>query len=283
MEGERIYAADLARALPAFAAVDPGVHFAYSPNPGTERVFTGSQLRRLARRHGLPEESMRRVCFVREAAPLTEEQVRASLRTALGSEDVSITIVDYCRKPVPAGELVFSLSELPRPRPGAEDEGVLWRGKARYGERRSMPVWARVRLKVSRQQVVALRDLRAGEKITDADVGQITTDAFPEETLPIRSPREVIGAISRRSIRAGEAIREKDLRLPNDVERGDIVDVFVVKGLARLEFEAKAESSGRVGDMVYVRNPVNGRRFVAVVTEKGKVVVKIKRARESTS
>jgi flagella basal body P-ring formation protein FlgA len=59
-----------------------------------------------------------------------------------------------------------------------------------------------------------------------------------------------------------------------EVERGDKVAVEVSSGGAMLAFEATAESSGRAGDSVVVRNPENGRLFQAKVDGKGKVSVK---------
>jgi hypothetical protein len=60
---------------------------------------------------------------------------------------------------------------------------------------------------------------------------------------------------------------------PREVERGDTVAVEVASGAALLKFEAAAESGGKAGDMVLVRNPANGARFRARVVAKGKVEV----------
>ncbi|HEV2201294.1 MAG TPA: flagella basal body P-ring formation protein FlgA [Bryobacteraceae bacterium] len=58
-----------------------------------------------------------------------------------------------------------------------------------------------------------------------------------------------------------------------DIQRGQKVAVEVTSGAARLRFDADAESSGRAGDTVLIRNPENGRLFQARVEGKGKVVV----------
>lgn len=58
------------------------------------------------------------------------------------------------------------------------------------------------------------------------------------------------------------------------VLRGDKVQVNVWSGAVLLQFEAEAESTGRAGETVMIRNPENGRRFAARVEEKGKVLVK---------
>jgi hypothetical protein len=58
-----------------------------------------------------------------------------------------------------------------------------------------------------------------------------------------------------------------------EIERGDQIAVEVRSGAARVAFDAKAESSGRAGDSVLVRNPENGHVFQAKVEAKGKVLV----------
>jgi Chaperone for flagella basal body P-ring formation len=61
--------------------------------------------------------------------------------------------------------------------------------------------------------------------------------------------------------------------IPPAVRRGDKVVVSVTTGSVLLTFQSEAESSGRVGDTVMVRNPANGNRFVARVQDQGKVTV----------
>ena len=61
---------------------------------------------------------------------------------------------------------------------------------------------------------------------------------------------------------------------PHEVERGSTVSVQVISGDASISFDATAESSGRTGESVLIRNPENGRYFQARVEGKGKVSVK---------
>jgi len=58
-----------------------------------------------------------------------------------------------------------------------------------------------------------------------------------------------------------------------DVLRGEQVSVLVTSGAALLRFQADAETSGRRGDSVLVRNPENGKLFQARVEGKGRVTV----------
>lgn len=60
---------------------------------------------------------------------------------------------------------------------------------------------------------------------------------------------------------------------PLAVKRGEEVSVRVTSGGITLKFESQAESSGRPGDTVIVRNPENGGHFAGRVEDQGKVVV----------
>jgi|HubBroStandDraft_6_1064221.scaffolds.fasta_scaffold333650_2 hypothetical protein len=66
VEGDHIYASNLAAALPVFGALDPKMEVGLSPLPGVKRVFHAVDLLRLARENGIavpgtPAE----VCFER--------------------------------------------------------------------------------------------------------------------------------------------------------------------------------------------------------------------------
>jgi flagella basal body P-ring formation protein FlgA len=63
------------------------------------------------------------------------------------------------------------------------------------------------------------------------------------------------------------------LTIAHDIERGDRVAVEVKVGAAILDFESVAESSGRTGDSIMVKNPQNGRSFLAKIQDKGHVLV----------
>ena len=60
---------------------------------------------------------------------------------------------------------------------------------------------------------------------------------------------------------------------PKAVERGDTVQVEVSTGAVLLAFTASAETAGRAGDLITIRNPANGRRLRARVEQKGKVSI----------
>jgi hypothetical protein len=63
---DRITAADMALAVPEFAALDPSTPLAFAPLAGARRVFSEGELLRLAQRAGIALPAAREVCAERD-------------------------------------------------------------------------------------------------------------------------------------------------------------------------------------------------------------------------
>ncbi|MCE5309817.1 MAG: flagellar basal body P-ring formation chaperone FlgA [Acidobacteriales bacterium] len=271
--GDRVTVADLARALPAFAAAPATDVLGYAPEPGFHRSFSATDLQRWARRYGLNESRFTAgACVERTAAPLTEAAVLEALRLAIAMPGARVELIEFSRRPVPGGKLEFPRSGLvasPRWRSG---EPVVWKGRMKYGSGRSFPVWARAVVGITGRHVVARRALPVGQVIT-AD--QVTVEDY--ERLPFAPPEpaeieEVVGSIPRRSIEAGKAVSAAVLGQPRVVEKGDRVAVEVRTGSMKLTMDAVSETGGRSGETVVLRNPSSGKRFRARIEGKGRAV-----------
>ena len=271
VEGDQILAGRLAEADPAFTALDPGIPIGYAPLPGAKRVISQAQLLRLAARHGVTGTRAKAICFVRATEVLTADRILKALRETWPAKNTRIEVVEFMQEPVPVGRLRFQVSGL-YVQPGADPDSVsMWRGVVEFGTRRTFPIWARVRVAEKRLQVVAVRDLAAGEVIAASDIVQQEVETAPLRETPVQELADAIGAVPRRSIRVQEPLLPSLLRFPMDIEAGDVVHVKVLSGAARLYFDAKAESPGRLGDEVSLRNLKSGRRFRAVVVGEGEV------------
>ncbi len=283
VEGGRILGRDLAEAHPLFRALDGDLSIAYAPAPGTQRVLTAGYLRLLALSHALqPDQGeLHDICFQRLQAPLTRSQVLEALEAALAAAQAPAgtewELMDWSRQNVPAGKLEFPRAGLVGgsrpPDPGA----LLWRGVVRYEERKNFPVWARVKLSLRRARVVAKTELPAGRPIAADQVAVEEKSEFPFAETPFAEADRIAGSLPRRTIPRGGSIHAGMLNTPREIARGDLVAVEVASGQARLRFEALAESAGRAGDRILVKNPANGRRFPARVLARGKVVVETNR------
>lgn len=262
---EEIRLSHLAEAIPALRQAPQDVRLGYVPAPGVERVLTRGEIRAAAWRAGLKEVEAVNLCVKRAVAPIGREAVERAIAAA----GVAAEVVAVCECLVPEGELELPAGGLAAA-PGRER---IWRGRWRYGGARSLPVWIKVRLREEAAFLVAAEDLPAGRPI---EASQLKVEKGPATSRGryLVEPSQAVGLIPRRRIRRGEALSASLLTSPQAVARGATVEVTVESGAARLRFSAAAEGSARAGETVLVRNPVNGRRFRAVVEGVNKVVVR---------
>jgi len=269
---DQILAGDLAAALPGLTVPAPGIPVALAPAPGVQRVFRVAELRRMAARYGWSGEPDGDICVERPVAPPDPDRFLAAMRKAM--PDADITLLDYGRQPIPAGEIEFLASGL---RTGSTDS--LWIGYVHYAATRRFAVWTRVRALVPLTRLIAAVDLEPGQAITP---GQLRTETRREQTpsMPVlQSVDEAAGKWPRTAIHAGTAIRAAMLEIAKDVVRGDSVTVDATNGAAHLQLEGVAEGSGAVGETIPVLNPDSHRRFQARVEGKGRVSVAFPAAR----
>jgi flagella basal body P-ring formation protein FlgA len=262
---DQVTAADLAPAFPGMETLDAATPLALAPAPGVARVFRLPELGRWAERFHLAPPPAE-ICVKRPVAPLDLERAFAAMRTSLPEAEISI--LDWSRAPVPAGEIAFPAGQL---RNGPA--GQSWSGYVRYGGGRQFSIWARVSVQVTAERVVALRDLAPGQAIPVDAIEIQASEAIPGSVDFALSTDQVAGKWPRVLIRAGTPVRINQLVKPVDVTRGDTVQVDAHSGAAHLEFEARAEGSGATGDTIPVINPVSHRRFTARVAGKGRVSV----------
>jgi flagella basal body P-ring formation protein FlgA len=267
----RILGRDLAGADARFSAIPATLTVGYAPAPGTKRVFTPLELQRLARANRIPPADYGGICFELAMRHLTEEEAAAAMRRSLPPEAV-LKIVELESLDIPAGALEFPIETL-EPSAVATHGVQLWRGRVRYAETRLLAVSARVEVTVKFTVVVAAKDLPANAPIDAGSLRVETmTSMLQREKLATRI-EDVQGRLPKRALKAGSAIPIAILAEAPAVRRGDSVIVEVQSGLARLRFEAIADSAARDGDVVELRNPANGKTFRARLSPGAKAFV----------
>ena len=270
---DSIRAGDLAQGFAGLAAVPADTAIAPAPLPGLVRVFHPAELRRLAAQYGLTDPPQTDICVKRPVAPVDGEKLLQAMRRDW--PEARIELVAFSRQAAPEGEIHFPRSGL-HAGGSASPAGTLWTGWVQYGASGRFPLWARVRVAIPVDRVVAMRDLPPGRVIEAEDVRVEQRQEAPgvaQRADDAAAPDQVIGKCPRQPIRAGESVRRETLEQPTLVRRGDSVRVVVRNGGAQLELDGWAESSGAAGDTVYVRNPDSARRFTARVEGKGRVIV----------
>jgi flagella basal body P-ring formation protein FlgA len=220
----------------------------------------------LAARFNLAVEPALEVCLARPLLAPDPTSFLAAMRRELPG--ASIEIEDYGRQRIPAGDLAFPASGLRH----ASSEG-LWIGYVRYAGNQRFTVWARVKVSIPVERVIAAVDLTPGRLIDAAELRVETRQQTSSAGAFPASIGEVAGKCPSIAIRAGAVIRAIDLRVPPDVLRGETVHVEVRDGGTLLSLEARAEASGLRGDTIPVSNPESHRRFRARIEGKGRVSV----------
>lgn len=278
VEGDRILAGDLAAAAPWFAAMAPDTEVGYSPAPGARRTFPAAELARLTARHGASvgpraARELQEICVERVMEELAPETLLAAIGKAVAEAEAKIELVDWSRYPVPRGTLEFPRGGIS----GLRDRHApfLWRGCVKYGAGRRFAIWARVRVTVRVNRVIAREPLPAGQPIRPEQLRVETSDVFPFAAPPASRLADVAGRVPRRSIAAGAAVLPGFLDAPREIHSGDVVAVAVSSGAARLTFEGRAEAGGRRGELILVRDPRTGKAFRARVESAGKVAVAV--------
>jgi len=269
IHADRIYGRDLAGAMPLFKNLPSDLPVGLSPVPGQQRVFRPNELRRIALENHMEGDVTESVCFSWPMSVPSREAIRSAMEKTLAQRHAMIEILDQSMSPAPPGELSFPLTGLS----GSSDGPVLWRGSVQYAPNRNFTVWARVRITVKEQHVIATELLLPGEEIRPEQVkledyeGPLTRDPY------YLSIQEVIGLLPQNSISANTALKPALLRERKDVERGDLVAVIVQSERTRLEAQGIAEEGGRRGSVITVRNAKSGRKFRARIEDKDKVLV----------
>jgi flagella basal body P-ring formation protein FlgA len=273
VQDDRIYARDVAAAVPAFSGVAADFVLGYAPAPGTRRVFKGDALQKLALNQGVTAEVATDVCFERAMAALEAGQILEAMRTAWNGMDVRMELRSFSPQIAPQGKVVFPRTGVQLPAVSDPQAEVVWRGYVLYGNNHRFSISAHARVTTTTTRVIALSDLSAGEPVREDQVRLESFDTSALDDRPARHLDEVVGSVPRAAIRSGSTVLRSQLSRAPEVARGDVVKVEVIAGGAHLFFEGKAQTDGFTGKAILVKNLSSGRDFRALVTGKGKVSV----------
>jgi flagella basal body P-ring formation protein FlgA len=270
LDSNTVLARDLAPLVPGFAKLPEEFLIGYVESSGAPRIFHGVDLERIARNRGVVLQGLEDLCLERRTFVVPAAGIAGAMRNTLGKvPGLKIEIMSSTQQPVPTGEVVFPRSGV-QPPAGPE---VTWRGFVQSGKGSSYPVWARARITVTANRVIAAADLRPGTPIQASQIRFESAEESPFEDGLIRALDDTVGLVAKATIQKGSPIRKSQVAPPLDVARGDLVRLEVYTGNAHLSMEVRAETSGMKGSTITVRNLSSGRDFQARVAGKGQVTV----------
>ena len=205
----------------------------------------------------------------------------ASLGILASNATVQGSIEDYVDKHFPWGagnttvELLNPLSHLS----GSEEFTInsfrpnRYLGQLRFeiqwGKNPAQRAWIPVRVQIQDSVPIAIKTLRAGQKISEEDI-VIKTMSF-DQPVRHKSIKELIGQHTRKRIAAGSPIRNIDLKEQHAIRSGQQVVLELTQGKLRIRDTAKALGSGTIGEMIQVRSSSTHRVLRARITANGVV------------
>ena len=273
---DRILGEDLAKIVPGFLDKMPGdTVIGYSPAPGARRVFTSVELNRIGAPYGVAVAPDAEACFEWSVQPLTKDLIRAAILDSLQSPDARIDVLAISGSLAPAGKISFPISGLLASTITGPDTPVTWRGEVLYHGSRKFSIWARLKISSTMTRVVATQLILPGQTVTADQVRIETYDDFPLRNDIARNLEEVVGRMPRRALRLGLPVSRADLIEPFQVQRGDLVDVTAIAGAAQLHVPALAETPGRQGDLITLKNAHSGKYFRARIEGRDKALVMV--------
>jgi len=273
---DRILGEDLAKIVPGFQDKMPGdTVIGYSPAPGIRRVFTSVELNRMGAPYGVTVAPDAEACFEWSVQPLTKDVIRAAILDSLQAPDARIDVLAISGSLAPAGKISFPISGLLASTITGPDTPVTWRGEVLYHGSRKFSIWARLKISSTMTRVVATQLILPGQTVTPDQVRIETYDDFPLRNDIARNLEEVVGRMPRRALRLGLPVSRADLIEPFQVQRGDLVDVTAIAGAAQLHVPALAETPGRQGDLITLKNAHSGKYFRARIEGRDKALVMV--------
>ena len=270
---EYITGRDLADAFPALNRIPPDTIIGYAPLPGSKRIFHPGDVLSIARRNNILIETAPDMCFEWPMHALDRDAVLKVMQLSLQMASARIDLAEISGFPVPDGRLEFLSKDLGKPALPDQASPVLWRGSVIYAKGRRFRVWARVRITAPCSRLVATESLKSGDSIKAAQIKEEVGTCFPNLAQRGLAPSEAVGQVALRAIPAGGEIRPGLLAAPYAVNQGDEIAIEVRSGSTRLAFNARAQTSGRAGDLISVRNPESKKLFRARVEGKDKAIV----------
>jgi flagella basal body P-ring formation protein FlgA len=268
VEGDSVFAADLARLDGVFAVLPADQWIAHAPRPGSQLRIAPERLNTLLQPRGLRWRGESGVCVERATGKLSHEQIQAALEPHLGDAARQVKLHRVTPDLLPPGKLTFpadSWSTLPAAESGRHL--VLWRAVLQAGERRHSVTFD-LSLPRTENCTRLARAVRRVEPVQQDSLRPASCSVL-EAVAAITSTDPVQGHIFRRAYSAGSILQRDMLARKPLVERGDTATLIVASRGARISLPVTAQQAGAAGDLIRVRNENTGKLLAARVTTRG--------------
>ena len=120
-------------------------------------------------------------------------------------------------------------------------------------------------VEVYREVICVRRSLKKGAVLKRSDLIVAKRPLSRLHGEPIMELEAAIGMELRRSLRGGQILRQRDIRRPILVKRGQIVEIVAQTSNVFITLKGRAQDSGARGDVIRVRNAASKKVLLAEV------------------
>ena len=120
-------------------------------------------------------------------------------------------------------------------------------------------------VEVYKEVICVKRSLKKGEVLKRDDLIVTRRPLSRLHGEPVTDVESALGMELRRSLRGGQILRERDLRRPIVVKRGQIVEIIARTSNVLITLKGRAQDSGAKGDVIRVRNATSKKVLLAQV------------------
>ena len=133
--------------------------------------------------------------------------------------------------------------------------------------------WISVTLKIKKNALVALRNINFGERISEKDFENKWTDVSFSREEPLNFESIKNYQLVNQPIQKGRVVFPSQLKQEPAAQRGQNIKALMGDDEIEISIAATAEETGRIGDMIKIKNTENKKIMSAIIIDKG--VVKI--------
>lgn len=151
-------------------------------------------------------------------------------------------------------------------------------GNITVGLRCISPSWSlfiRAKVEMHEAVLVTSRSLSRGASISQDDVSLQSQDVAALNRGYYTDPKEIMGGVLTRSVRAGTVLTPSLVKAAAVVKRGQRVNIMAATGSIQVRMEGEALSDGAVGEIIRVRNLSSRQEIDAMVVGQGLVQVRM--------
>ena len=138
---------------------------------------------------------------------------------------------------------------------------------AEIAGREAARLWVKAEIRIFQQVVVAAAPLGRQELIAAKDVRLERRELLSLVHRPFTRIDDVIGKQATRAIEANEMLSQNSLDRPTVIKRGSAIQLVYETAGLRAEAAGVAEESGKLGELIQVKNPSSGKILRGVVLD----------------